>query len=442
MSEAMPLPCRVLLVDDEENILRSIGRLLIEEEEITVETALSGEAGLEKLRGLSDVAVILSDQRMPGMSGAEFLERAREIAPDAVRMILTGYADINSTMDAINRGGASRYITKPWDDAMLLRTLQEGVGQYRMVRENRRLALLVERQNAELAEWNANLKKRVMDQTGTIRRRNDELSTANHRIKGAFEQTILAFSRLVELHGSRLKDHARNVTELTVRCAASLGIAGEELETLRVAALLHDIGAIGMDPNLIEVTGTVMTRDQFQRYRQHPVRGQAAVDAVEELRAAGLLIRHHHERFDGKGFPDGLAADAIPRGARIIGFADFVDRELGGVRTAAALQAILALCKSRLGTMLDPELYDPMEQCLLELYRPVTDRPAERREREYQPGDLHDGLEITRNLYSGTGILLLTAGAVLDGSMIASILRYYRIDPPDGGVYARNPAEA
>ncbi|MBJ6727154.1 HD domain-containing phosphohydrolase [Geomesophilobacter sediminis] len=433
------LPCRILLVDDEENILRSITRLLIEEDAVTVETALSGEEALKLLDQYRDVAVILSDQRMPGMSGAEFLQQAREAAPDAVRMVLTGYADVATTIDAINKGGASRYITKPWDDEMLLRTLQEGVAQYRMRQENRRLSLLVEQQNAELAEWNTNLKKRVMDQTVTIRKRNEELSASNGQIEKAFQQTILAFSRLVELHGTRLKDHARNVTELVVNCATTLGWSGDKVEVLRIAALLHDIGAIGMDPNLIDSTGTVMTRDQFQSYRQHPVRGQAALDAVEELREAALQIRHHHERFDGKGFPDGLSGIEIPPGARIIAFADFVDRELGGVRTASALQAVLSLCKSKLGSLLDPELYEPMEGHILNLYQAAPERHKEQTEREYQPKDLHDGMVITRNLYSGTGILLLTAGSVLDSSKITAILRYYRIDPPQGGIMALEP---
>lgn len=115
----------ILVVDDEENILRAIVRLLMEENDINVLTAGSGSEGLSVLQAHPDVALILSDQRMPGMTGAEFLQQAKSLVPEAIRMVLTGYADINATMDAINKGGASCYITKPWDDGMLVQTLTE-----------------------------------------------------------------------------------------------------------------------------------------------------------------------------------------------------------------------------------------------------------------------------------------------------------------------------
>src|SRR5512143_3889480 len=108
-----PAEVKVLFVDDELNILRSLERLFMDEA-FTVTTAGSGEEGLSLLRDDPAFGLIVSDQRMPGMNGVEFLSRAREIAPEALRIVLTGYADLNATMDAINRGGAYRYITKPW----------------------------------------------------------------------------------------------------------------------------------------------------------------------------------------------------------------------------------------------------------------------------------------------------------------------------------------
>ena len=106
------IPVRILFVDDEKNILLSLKRLMLDEN-YEVFTAGSGEEGLELLRGTEQVGLIVSDQRMPGLSGVDFLEKARELAPDALRIMLTGYADLNATMDAINKGGAYRYITKP-----------------------------------------------------------------------------------------------------------------------------------------------------------------------------------------------------------------------------------------------------------------------------------------------------------------------------------------
>lgn len=128
-------PISILLVDDEENILRSIQRLLMDEE-FEVETATSGEDGLVKLKTLENVGLIVSDQRMPGMNGAEFLGRSRELAPHAQRILLTGYSDINATIEAINKGGAGQYISKPWNDDELIRAIRDAVELYRQGVEN------------------------------------------------------------------------------------------------------------------------------------------------------------------------------------------------------------------------------------------------------------------------------------------------------------------
>ena len=110
----------ILFVDDEKNVLQSLKRLLMDEEGFEILLAESGEKALDILAERPGIGLIVSDQRMPGLTGADFLARAKVIAPDAVRILLTGYADINAVSDAVNRGGINRYITKPWKDEELL----------------------------------------------------------------------------------------------------------------------------------------------------------------------------------------------------------------------------------------------------------------------------------------------------------------------------------
>lgn len=435
-AEIVPTPCKVLLVDDEENIVRSIARLLMGADiDLEVLTANSGARGLEVIEANPDVALILADQRMPGMNGAEFLQKARERVPDAVRMVLTGYADMAATMDAINKGGTWRYLTKPWDDEVLLGNILEGVAQYRLVQENRELNALVERQNRELSDWNDSLKGRVLEQTGTIRRQNEELKERNRRVSESFRQTILAFSRLIEMQSSQLQEHTRNVTELSVRAATGLGLPQEEIETVRTAALLHDIGVIGIAAEILDRRMAELSRDELRIFLQHAVRGQAAVDAVEELREPGLLIRHHHEQYAGKGFPDGIAGTDIPLGSRIIAFADFVDRELDEQRGEPAVDSVLGKAKRALGSVLDPALFEVMQPLVRGLYTPARSRRAEAAEKELRPKQLLDGMTVTRNLYSGSGVLLLTKGSVMDAVKIATVQRQCALDPPPGGIY-------
>lgn len=426
---------KLLLVDDEEGILSSLKRLLMDEEDLEILTASSGEQAMELLREHPDVAVIVSDQRMPGMTGAEFLGRAREAVPQALRIILTGYADINATMEAINRGGASRYLTKPWNDQELSQAIRDAASRFRLEAENRRLTEVVNRQNEELKEWNANLKQRVLAQTGEIRRKNEELQKLNVRLTSNYTGVIHAFSTLTELKGGRWKNHAGNVTELATAVAMELRLKDEEVDAVNVAALLHDIGKIGVAEEVLRKRPEELDEDENAEYFCHPVRGQAAIDQIEDLRYAGVLIRHHHERFDGKGFPDGLKGEAIPLGARIIAFADRLDHLTAKVTGERMGESVLELVRCEIGNGLDRSLFPIFQEVVRQM---VLSHSAffegETTECELDPRDLLEGMVTADNVYSGTGLLLLVKGTVLDLIKIESLKRYYLLDSPPCGV--------
>ncbi|WP_298437002.1 HD domain-containing phosphohydrolase [Geobacter sp.] len=425
-------PVRVLFVDDEENILKALQRLLMDED-FEILTASSAEEGLRLMLANDNVGLIVSDQRMPGVTGVQFLEQAKEMVPDALRIMLTGYADISATVDAINRGGAYRYITKPWSEDELVQTIRDAVRQYRLVLENRRLAAIVSRQNEELQEWNANLKQRVLDQTVELRKKQEALQAYNERLRTNFKETVTAFSRLIELGGK--KKHADNVAKLAVNMAQALGLSAEEVETVHNAALLHDIGELGTAGELLRKDPLEMTPAELKEYMLHAVRGQTAIAAIEELREAGELIRHHHEHFDGSGFPDGLKGEAIPLGARIIAMADFLDRIMQKLHGATAIEFGLRSVSAELGKRLDPSLYKPLSKFAKYIYYVRETGIKKLGETEMGLSELTVGLVLSRDLYSGTGLLLLNRGVRLDAAKIDAIRRYYRIDPPPHGVF-------
>ena len=157
-----PRPERtLLLVDDEENILSSLRRLL-RRDGYTILTASGGKAGLE-LMATHPVDVIVSDQRMPGMTGVEFLQKAKQMDPDSVRMVLSGYTDLQSVTDAINEGDIYKFLTKPWDDAMLRANINEAFQRKLLSDENRRLSAELAGANDELERINAQLKTVLAD---------------------------------------------------------------------------------------------------------------------------------------------------------------------------------------------------------------------------------------------------------------------------------------
>ncbi len=424
-TSAAPLP--ILLVDDERNVLASLRRLLIEEESMEILVADSGKEGLRILDERPEVGVIVSDQRMPEMSGVEFLSKARQQVPDTLRILLTGYADLEATVDAINRGGAYRYIAKPWDDHELVTTLREAVAHVSLQRENLRLQALVNRKNEELRQWNTRLKSRVLEQTAEIRKKNEELRKTNRRLKSNYRDTIAVLSGLLEIRSAHLRNHARRVASLCMRTAEIMELPEPEREDLQVAALLHDVGAIGTPDPLIRRQLEELGGEDLHNYLQHAIRGQTAIDTIEDLRTAGILIRHHHEHYDGGGYPDGLRGADIPLGSRIIAMADFIERHQSRF-SRQGIDFVLELLQEQLGTRFDTSIYPFVEQSARDEYAPVVNSDG-LKPRSLLPSRLRMGMILDEDLASNTGLLLLARGTVIDETAIAAIHRLNEIDP-------------
>ncbi|MCL5265459.1 MAG: response regulator [Chloroflexi bacterium] len=179
----------ILQVDDEESILSSLQRLFRTDDYHTF-TAVSAEEGLGIL-DQSHVWLVITDNIMPGMSGVQFLKEVRDRWPDVVRIMLTGCADLNSAMEAINRGDVYRFVTKPWDPDELRMLVHQGLEQHRLIQENRRMRALIEERNATLKSWAAGLQQTVEERTAELAGKNDELAelsklaiTCRHRRRG------------------------------------------------------------------------------------------------------------------------------------------------------------------------------------------------------------------------------------------------------------------
>ncbi|MDD2309123.1 MAG: response regulator [Desulfuromonadaceae bacterium] len=422
----------VLLVDDEENILRAIQRLLMDDN-FNIETATSGEEALEKLQTLENVGLIVSDQRMPGMNGAEFLGRSQEYAPYAQRILLTGYSDINATIEAINKGGAGRYLSKPWDDEELVSAIRHALGIYRLGVETRRLNEINNQQKEELAAWNAGLKKRLLQTAATIREQHEA-------IKGLDEKNIAAvlcrtFDNFFEVMGDRNAVHARTVSILVTDVARKMGLDAETVALFRLAALLHDAGKFGTLSHMIHKHQEDMSESELSDYRHHPARGEEMFSKVDELAGGLPAIRGHHEAFDGSGFPDGLRGDSIPLGARLIAIADHIETSAHSVGSNRADYALMS-ARFRGGALFDPELIAQFQAITRIVYFEGR-KAATFTEVEIAPAQLVPGMTISRDVESGDGVLLIQRGNVLDASGIVLIRNHYRKNPPAHGIFVQ-----
>lgn len=411
----------ILCVDDEPNILSSLRRLF-HPMRYQLLTAESGLAGLEILQNHA-VDLVISDMRMPQMNGAQFLEQVRSHSPAAMRMLLTGYADVDTIVDAINRGEIHRYITKPWNDYDILLTVQHALERQQLERDKLRLEALTLRQNDELKNLNASLEDKVRKRTEDLKKAHDGLLRFNSKLKSNFLVSIKMFSRLIETRGGNLAGHSLRVADLARKIAQRMALSESDIEDVFIAAMLHNIGKIGLTDVLLTLPLTAMSGDQLGQYRKHPTRGAQLLMPLDDLRHAAVLIGAYQERFDGKGYPDSLAGIHIPVGSRILAIAsDYDNLQIGTMmqRKLRPDEARAAIVHGR-GSRYDPAVVDVFLQVLDGLASvAIAPRPTV----DVGSAQLVVGAILAFDLVSPDGALLLSAEHVLDARLIAQIIAF------------------
>lgn len=410
-------PATLLFVDDEPSILSSLKRLF-RPHGYQIFTAEGGAAGLEIL-DKEEVDLIISDMRMPVMDGARFLEQARLNKPEAVRILLTGYADIESTIAAINQGQIYRYINKPWDDNEIVLLVRDALERRRLERENGHLNSVVERQNAELRELNAGLEQKVAERTAELNKAISYVKSAHARLKTGFISTVQAFSGLTEMRGKNLSGHARRVADHARILARMSEMSDAEQQNVLFAALLHDIGKIGLPDSILERPFCVLEGQERVEYMRHAERGQQALMQIEQLKDCALLIRHHHELYDGSGYPDRLAGIAIPLGARILCAVNDYDGLTSGIliREPMKPKDALGYLVEQRGKRYDPTVIDNYLEILARELKNVID------EIPLRPTSLKPGMVLTRDVQHRDGYLLLSKGYVVDPAVITQLAK-------------------
>jgi response regulator RpfG family c-di-GMP phosphodiesterase len=410
----------LLLVDDEPSILSALRRLFRQQGYRTL-TAEGGEAGLELARNES-IDLVISDMRMPGMDGAQFLQRMRQHKPDTVRILLTGYADISSTIAAINGGQIHRYIAKPWDDNDIVVVVREALTRRSLELRNLELTNLTVRQNDELRDLNCQLEDRVRQRTAEIAQINDMLNLAYDELKSNFMLSMRIFAGLMDLRHASLSGQSRRVSEWARRVCERLKLDERLSHDIYVAGLLHGIGKLGLPDVMLGKPVSMMTSSETGRYRKHTLEAESALMPSGQLHAVARLIRSQHERLDGNGFPDRLEGDEIPFGARVLAPIIDYDNLVAGVLSERRSLPDDAAASIRRGA---GSRYDPIvvEAFLEVLKQPL---PEHAQDREITALDLAPGMVLSRDLVSATGTLLLAAGYVFDTRVVRQVLDYAR----------------
>ncbi len=369
---------KILFVDDDVRILSAYKRKL--RKHFKVETAVGGGEGLETLREKGPFAVVISDMKMPGMDGIEFLTIVRETAPDTVRMMLTGYAEVSTAMNAVNEGNIFRFLTKPCPPELLVKSLRAGLEQYRLV----------------IAE------KDILDKTlsGTIRTLTEILSMMDPKL----------FDRLLTLRES-------------IRTLA-LHLKIPNVWELEIAAMLSKIGQVTIPPMVMvkAQSGRPLTPVEKEMINRAPQVGYDLLSRIPRLENVAKIILYQNKYYNGLGLPkDRVKEKQIPLGSRLLKIlSDLTQLQAKGY----AMNRAFDIMASRTGWY-DPKLLSITSRILLakDKQRFHTDIPSQ----QIKLAQLRPGHLLTSHILTKDNMLLVSAGQRITDALLLRISNWAKI---------------
>ncbi|MEI8129651.1 MAG: HD domain-containing phosphohydrolase [bacterium] len=307
----------ILAIDDEENNLLLLQRTL--RNKYTILLASSGEEALEIInqRG-KDISLIVSDQKMPFMEGTEFFRKISGNYPHIVKILLTGHSNIDILVESINECHLFQYVLKPFEPEQLCLIVESGIKKY------------------ELSTSKINILQDLSE---------------------LFYKTIKSIANALDAKDKYTHGHSLRVTLYSLALAKALNLNDELLEEIETTGLLHDIGKIAIPERILLKPGK-LTEEEYEIIKTHPELGTKLVCGIDKLKLISNWLKHHHERYDGKGYPEGLAGEDIPILSRIIAIADTYDAMTSSraYRSALLHQDAIDEIKRCSGTQFDSEL--------------------------------------------------------------------------------------
>ena len=397
---------RVLIVDDEAVVLTALSKTL----QLEGYEVFAVEDPLEAIHRLhaTPFSVILSDQQMPVLSGLEFLAQAKEIQPNATRILITAVLSLSTVIEAINRGEVYRFIVKPWLREELLLTIRNAALRYDMLCRNANLQTQTTAMNQQLAA-----------QLAQLDAQNRELRGLNETLRKNLDRSVQLCLKMMETFYPLLGQKARRVFAICQAMAETLQLPEDQRRVLEIGSRLCDIGLVRVPRELIrkwQETPDGLTLEERALVELHPALGQELVAFVADLEAVGPTIRAHHERYDGQGYPDKLGGEQIPWLARLlavaVAYADHPSND------AEALESI----KTGSGQAYDPDAVRAFLRCL-----PQAEVP--RSQRSVLLSELQPGMVVAQGIYTAFGVLLIPEGQTLAEPHINLLRNHSRISP-------------
>lgn len=293
---------KILIADDEADIRELLGDFL-ESEGYECILAVNAFEALEKYKVHNDIDLVMSDIRMPGKTGLELLSDIKEIDDDVMVIMISAVKDIESAISAMSKG-AYDYVAKPFKLTEVVLIAKKAIEKRKLILQNK--------------EYQRSLERMVAERT-------IELQNALEALDKTYIFTLRALVTALDTRDEETQGHSMRVVKYTLKLAELMNWGDKErLKNLEYGALLHDIGKIGIPDAILKKPGK-LTKDEWDVMKTHPEVGYKILHKIEFLEEPSQIVLHHHERFDGSGYPTGLKGHDIPIGSRIFAVADTVD---------------------------------------------------------------------------------------------------------------------
>ncbi|MBN2342389.1 MAG: HD domain-containing protein [Deltaproteobacteria bacterium] len=326
----------ILCIDDDPTVLSAISRDF-QHIDATLTVAGSAEQGLAEIEK-QQFSLIISDLKLPGADGIKFLHSVSRRHPDTVRILISGQADFNDAVKAINQAGLFGFMPKPWEQNTLLETVQRALEHYEMTLENKKLTAALSVKCTELGIMTISLEKEVQARTTSM---------------------LLGMVNALDLRDTETHWHSRRVALFSRRLAEEMDLDETQILEVERGSLLHDVGKIGVSDTILLKPGK-LTEEEWVEMKRHAEYGYQILKNVEFLFDAKQLVWQHHERWDGGGYPRGLKETDIYVGARIFAIIDTYDAMTSDRPYRKALSHEIA-CKEindMKGRQFDPDIVD------------------------------------------------------------------------------------
>lgn len=414
----------VLVVDDEPQILKALRRLLAGVD-CDVRTASHGAEAIKVLDS-ELVSVLVSDQRMPGLSGVALLNHAMKNHPNTVRIMLTGNGDWETAMEAINLGQVFRFVAKPWDHDQFVRIIEDAIGQHELLNSKKRYEKHINQQNERLRELNDDLEARVRERTREVTQRNEEIQRLYNELDSSFSSTIRAMLSIMEIGDIHIVGHCRSTAARVRKFGKFLKFDEERMRHLERAALLHWIGLINAPPAMFRKPVSNYDAEELATWEFHPTLGQQAVAQVPALDRAGRMIVNYLRRFDDSEFKDsnGRFSQEVVESCYLMNVCSTFERtrrleeEVGGLSRSAAIECGLARLQAGKGTEFSPKLVDKFCSMI------AIESGSFELEQQLQLTELEEGMVLSRPIETAQGIPVAPRDVVVTPELIRRLERF------------------